>query len=153
MTYLFSFYYCCYDLIEVVSYVILPYKKNEYFPNNFAKCVSERDTGVYIGAIENIYWKWKVWFPCKFRRMEKQANQWDFFVPARILCDESEDGSVLKVLESFDQEPFPRKHPSFSSAGLILHCFSLMHFVQMFKMLHSTHEMPMHELFYTEKRQ
>lgn len=57
MTYLFSFYYCCYDRIEVVSSVIFPYKKNGCFSTNVAKCVSERDAGVYIGAIENIYWK------------------------------------------------------------------------------------------------
>lgn len=73
-----------------------------------------------------------MYFPCKFGRMGKQAYQWDFSGPARISHDESEDGedsSVLKVLGSFDQGPFPQKHPSFSSTGFILHSFSLMHFV------------------------
>lgn len=55
-----------------------------------------------------------------------------FSGPARLSYNESEDGedgSVLKMLQSFDQEHFPQKHPSFNSTGLILHCFSLTHFV------------------------
>lgn len=48
--YLCSFYYSCDHLTEVVSCVILPYKKNEYFVTSFAKCVAERDTSVYIGV-------------------------------------------------------------------------------------------------------
>lgn len=70
-----------------------------------------------------------MFFPCKFGRMGKQANQWDFSGPARILHDDSEEGSLLKVLESFDGALFPQKHPTFGSTELTLHCFSLRHFV------------------------
>lgn len=35
------------------SSIICHHKKNEYFAPNFAKCVDERDTDVYVGVIEN----------------------------------------------------------------------------------------------------
>lgn len=70
-----------------------------------------------------------MFFLCKFGRTGKQANQWDFSGPARISRDDSEDGALLKVLESFDGALFPEKHPTFGSTGLILHRFSLRKFV------------------------
>lgn len=45
------FYYCCYHFIEVVSYVILSSKKNEYFSTNFANHSWVRC--VYTGVIES----------------------------------------------------------------------------------------------------